>query len=154
MLPVSEGFHYLNDSGATIEGVKFWGSPVQPEFFGWAFNRRRGDAIQKHWDLIPKDIQVLVTHGPAYGFVDECPNYKMPWVNEKVGCSNLLQTIQKLPNLKAHVCGHIHAAYGYAYSPEDVLHINASICNEQYVPINKPIAFDLTEHIAQVYTYV
>jgi Icc-related predicted phosphoesterase len=154
MLPVSEGFHYLNDSGATIEGVKFWGSPVQPEFFGWAFNRRRGDAIQKHWDLIPKDIQVLVTHGPAYGFVDECPNYKMPWVNEKVGCNNLLQTIQKLPNLKAHVCGHIHAAYGYAYSPEDVLHINASICNEQYVPINKPIAFDLTEHIAQVYTYV
>jgi Icc-related predicted phosphoesterase len=77
----------------------------------------------------------------------------MPWVNEKVGCVNLLKTIQKT-KIKTHVCGHIHASYGYAYSPEDVLHINASICNERYQPVNKPIAFDLTEYIAQVYTYV
>lgn len=27
---------YLNDSGVTIEGVRIWGSPVQPWFFNWA----------------------------------------------------------------------------------------------------------------------
>jgi predicted phosphodiesterase len=33
---------YLNDSGVQIEGINFWGSPVQPTFFNWAFNRELG----------------------------------------------------------------------------------------------------------------
>jgi predicted phosphohydrolase len=32
-----EGFVYLQDSAATIDGVSFWGSPWQPEFNDWAF---------------------------------------------------------------------------------------------------------------------
>lgn len=142
VLPISEGFHYLNDSGITIDGVKFWGSPVQPRFFNWAFNRDRGPNIQKHWDLIPKDTDVLITHGPAYGLVDVCPHYKLRWTNENVGCKNLLDTI-KTTQIKAHVCGHIHASYGYTFSEEGVLHVNASICDEQYMPKNRPIAFTM-----------
>jgi hypothetical protein len=38
---------YLNDSGVEIDGLKFWGSPVQPYFHNWAFNRI-GDDICKH----------------------------------------------------------------------------------------------------------
>jgi len=53
--------------GTTIEDLKFWGSPVQPEFFNWAFNRERGEDICKHWDLIPDDTDILITHGPAFG---------------------------------------------------------------------------------------
>src|SRR5437868_2684228 len=29
---------YLEDSGATIAGVRYWGSPWQPEYNDWAFN--------------------------------------------------------------------------------------------------------------------
>ena len=29
---------YLNDSGILIEGMRIWGSPVQPWFYDWAFN--------------------------------------------------------------------------------------------------------------------
>src|SRR5512147_2620038 len=29
---------YLEDSGATLDGLRLWGSPWQPEFNGWAFN--------------------------------------------------------------------------------------------------------------------
>src|SRR3712207_5190443 len=29
--------HYLEDSGATVSGLRFWGSPWQPRFFDWAF---------------------------------------------------------------------------------------------------------------------
>ena len=33
---------YLHDSGCEIEGIKFWGSPVQPWFYDWAFQKQRG----------------------------------------------------------------------------------------------------------------
>jgi hypothetical protein len=58
---------YLNDSGVEIDGLKFWGSPVQPYFHNWAFNRI-GDDICKHWELIPLDTDILITHGPVKGF--------------------------------------------------------------------------------------
>src|SRR5262245_49400997 len=32
---------YLQDSDAVIAGVRYWGSPWQPEFHGWAFNLPR-----------------------------------------------------------------------------------------------------------------
>jgi hypothetical protein len=32
---------YLEDSGSTIDGITFWGSPWQPEFNEWAFRRVR-----------------------------------------------------------------------------------------------------------------
>jgi predicted phosphodiesterase len=53
------GITYLNDSGIEIDGIKFWGSPIQPEFFDWAFNRKRGESIKKHWDLIPNDTDAI-----------------------------------------------------------------------------------------------
>eukprot|EP00045_Choanoeca_perplexa_P015879 m.206455 g.206455 ORF g.206455 m.206455 type:complete len:266 (+) comp17105_c0_seq2:43-840(+) len=34
---------YLEEEGVSIQGVKFFGSPYQPEFGGWAFNSQRGD---------------------------------------------------------------------------------------------------------------
>ena len=48
---------FLNDSGCVLENIKIWGSPVQPWFYDWAFNRTRGAEIKKHWDLIPKDLK-------------------------------------------------------------------------------------------------
>lgn len=38
---------YLEDSGTVIEGIRFYGSPWQPEFFGWAFNAKRGGDIDR-----------------------------------------------------------------------------------------------------------
>lgn len=81
---------YLNDTGVTIEGLKFWGSPVQPEFFNWAFNRERGEDICKHWDLIPDDTDILLTHGPAFGILDNVLE------GEKVGCTDLLDKIKRI----------------------------------------------------------
>lgn len=42
---VSMGVHYLEDSGGKIAGLRFWGSLLQPWFFGMAFNRERGAEI-------------------------------------------------------------------------------------------------------------
>ena len=95
---------YLNDSGVDINGIKIWGSPVQPAFFDWAFNRKRGEELRAHWALIPEDTDILLTHGPAYGILDHCPN-------GRVGCEDLLVTINKIKP-KVHAFGHIHEGYG------------------------------------------
>jgi hypothetical protein len=44
---------YLQDSGVTLEGLKFWGSPVNSVGGDWAFSRDRMVKIRKHWDLVP-----------------------------------------------------------------------------------------------------
>lgn len=59
---------YLNDSGTEIEGIKIWGTPITPWFNNWAFNRERGAEIKQHWDLIPADTEILITHGSPHSY--------------------------------------------------------------------------------------
>ena len=131
---IPENIIYLNDSGIEIEGIKIWGSPISPWFFDWAFNRHRGEEIQKHWDMIPDNTDILITHGPVYGILDKTAR------GELVGCKDLLDTIQK-SKIKLHVCGHIHEAYGMEKNG-DTLFVNASVVNLGYEVVNRPVVFD------------
>jgi Icc-related predicted phosphoesterase len=132
---IPDNLIYLNDSGVEIEGIKIWGSPIQPWFHDWAFNRKRGPEIQKHWDLIPSDSDIVITHGPAFGIHDRLIS-GMP-----VGCEDLLPTLQRIAP-KVHLCGHIHEAYGERQVGE-TLFLNASILNVRYEIANAPIEFEL-----------
>jgi Icc-related predicted phosphoesterase len=118
-----------------LNGIKIWGSPVTPWFFNWAFNRHRGDPIKKHWDLIPGDTDVLITHGPVFSVLDKTSN------GQHVGCEDLLKKVQEIKP-KVHVCGHIHEAYGKV-EETGTKFFNASILNERYLMVNSPIAFEL-----------
>jgi len=99
-----EGFTYLQDSSTTIDGIRFWGSPWQPYFGGWAFNLLRGPTIAEKWALIPEDTDVLITHGPPFGFGDDV-GY------ERVGCKDLKNRL-RIVNPKHHLYGHIHEDRG------------------------------------------
>lgn len=132
---IPDNLIYLNDSGVEIEGIKIWGSPIQPWFHDWAFNRKRGPEIQKHWDLIPSDSDIVITHGPAFGIHDRLVS-GMP-----VGCEDLLPTLQRIAP-KVHLCGHIHEAYGER-QVDETLFLNASILNVRYEIANAPIEFEL-----------
>jgi Icc-related predicted phosphoesterase len=132
---IPEGIHYLNDSGVTINGINIWGSPVTPWFFNWAFNRHRGKEIMKHWKLIPSNTDILMTHGPVYGYLDMVIN------EEHVGCVDLLQKVKEIKP-KVHVCGHVHESYG-TLKRGGTLFINASVLNEMYELVNKPVVFEL-----------
>ena len=46
---------YLQDSGVTLEGVRFWGSPWQPAYNDWAFNLPRGEACLLYTSPSPRD---------------------------------------------------------------------------------------------------
>lgn len=133
---------YLEDSGVTIDGIKFWGSPVQPEFFNWAFNRDE-NRIKPHWDAIPEDTNVLVTHGPMRGVLDRAPRDPRGKGFEYAGCEYMKHVIEtKLKKLKLHCFGHIHAEYGSALI-DGVMHVNCSLLDESYTLVNKPFVFHI-----------
>jgi Icc-related predicted phosphoesterase len=136
-----QNVHYLNDSGINIRGWNFWGSPIQPWFCNWAFNRYRGPDIKKHWDKIPDNTDILITHGPPYGFGDYCnPMPKYNFAGDKVGCYDLLDAVKRVKPI-AHYFGHIHGGRGI-YIDHDIMNKegypvhfdNVSICNEAYEP--------------------
>ncbi len=126
---------YLEDSEATIDSVRFYGSPWQPRFFDWAFNLDRGPAIRARWDRIPAGIDVLVTHGPPAGVLDRTA------AGMDVGCADLLDAIARV-RPKVHVFGHIHEAYGLVVK-DGTTFVNASTCNRSYKPVQPPIVVDI-----------
>ncbi len=138
---------YLRDGGAEVAGVRVWGSPWQPWFYDWAFNLPRGAALREKWDLIPDDTDVLVTHGPPFGFLDGAARPAHGWSEaegvavEHVGCEELRVALDRV-RPKLHVFGHIHEGYGQARLAETTL-INASTCDEDYRPVNPPVVVDL-----------
>lgn len=142
---VDQGLTLLVHESIEIEGFKIFGSPYTPLFHNWAFNIFRGEGLAEKWAQIPDDTNILMTHGPAMGILDEVTTFNgknCEWEVENVGCLDLYNRIQQLKNLKLHVFGHIHPAAG-SKQINGVTYINASTCNEQYKPINPPIIFSL-----------
>lgn len=127
---------YIEDSLVIVDGLKIYGSPWTPTFFDWAFMRDRGAPIRQYWDLIPEGVDLLVTHGPPYGILDDC--------GQHVGCSDLLDVVTKelAQPPKIHIFGHIHEGHGL-YSTEKTLFYNVSICDYAYMPTNPPTVIDL-----------
>lgn len=135
---------YLNDTSVIIEGIKIHGSPIQPTFFNWAFNRDK-DQIQKHWDLIPDDVDILITHGPPYETLDKTAN------GYSVGCPLLKERIKNLKHLHTHIFGHIHSNIVWTNNgvveKNKVQYINASCLDDDYKFVNDPILFTINENI-------
>lgn len=134
---------YLCDSGTEFENLRIWGSPWTKTFEGMnphcmAFTVDTEEELAEKWALIPDDTDILVTHGPMHGCLDEIkPHGKMG------GSISLAQKIHEIkPTI--HCCGHIHEAYEkYETSKASpfypTIFINASHVNEHYQPVNKPI---------------
>ena len=110
--------HYLEDREVTLDGLRFYGSPWQPEFHDWAFNLPRGEPLAAVWRRIPRGIDVLITHGPPAGIGDRSPT------GGRAGCADLLQRIVEIePRL--HLFGHIHQDGG-VWQRGATLHANVT----------------------------
>ncbi len=130
--------NYLQDSFCVIDGIKFYGSPYQPRFFDWAFNLMRGAELAEKWNLIPDETDVLITHGPPFGILDEVPRQ---YFIENTGCEELRKRVETIKP-KLHIFGHIHCGYGTT-EKFGVKFANASNCDESYEPTNAPVVIDL-----------
>lgn len=125
---------YLEDNSVIIDGIKIYGSPWQPRFYNWAFNVERGEAIAKKWEKIPTDVDILITHGPVFGILDQT------YTKQRVGCEELYKKVVEIKP-KIHACGHIHYAR-HIKQVEDVVYINACCLGEEYMYQNAPITVD------------
>jgi len=122
---------YLQDFGCEFEGLKIWGSPWTPTFYDWHFMKDRGSSIKEKWNLIPDDTDILITHGPPFGVLDQ--------VDDKFcGCEELREAIFRIKP-KLHVFGHIHSQGGKKMDLASTICVNASIMDEEYNPVNKPV---------------
>jgi len=128
---------YLNDSGVEVEGIQIWGSPITPWFFNWAFNRHRGKAIDQHWQLIPENTDILITHGPPHGILDRTSRDIL------AGCERLKERIDFLQT-KMSIFGHIHEARGQ-FKNKHTHFVNAAIVNLKYEVVHRPYVFDWNE---------
>ena len=77
-----DGVVCLENEGLEFDGIKFHSVPARPYL--------------KSPITLPKDIDFLITHGPAYGYLDN-----------GLGCRNLYVAISEA-RPKYHIFGHIH----------------------------------------------
>lgn len=135
---------YLDEEPTEVFGLKVFGSAWSPFFHNWAFNAQRGEDIKRHWDKIPENINVLITHGPPMGILDVNNEeiYSLPLGPEHLGCEELRKRVDQLKELKLSVFGHIHNSAGTQII-NGVQFVNASVLNESYEPVYKPIMVEL-----------
>lgn len=137
---------YLQDEEVTIEGLRIYGSPWTPTYGAWSFMLERGAPMAERWERIPKGLDILITHGPPYGELDEVTGF-VPLLGgsdtHHAGCEMLWKRIYQV-RPRAHVFGHIHEAAGRAHDPElGITFINAAQLNRQYRPNGNVQVIDL-----------
>jgi Icc-related predicted phosphoesterase len=126
---------YLQDEMVEIEGRKIYGSPWTPTFMNWAFMKEKGEDIAQIWRQIPNDIDVLITHGPAFGTLDKI------YSGLPVGCEHLALELGRIKP-KYFLFGHIHEDYGLR-ERDGIIFMNGAVLNERYVLKNEALVFDL-----------
>lgn len=88
-----------------LDGIKFYGDPIVPTFGDWVYMTAR-HKMNRYWNLIPEDVDILLTHTPPQGVLDL--GYKRNRDIEMCGCGSLYKKVEDLKQLKAHLFGHIH----------------------------------------------
>jgi Icc-related predicted phosphoesterase len=141
-----EKFEYLCDSGTEFEGLKIWGSPwsllfdkINPKCK--AFTGTEED-LEKKFDIIPEDVNILITHTPPYGMLDNTVDGV--WA----GSMSLLHRMLDLKpgKLLLHCFGHIHEARGNfksTYQDTQYISANCSLVNERYKHVHKPFSIEI-----------
>jgi Icc-related predicted phosphoesterase len=102
---MKEGIIYLENDFVIVEKMKIWGSPVTPTYGkGWAWNMEK-DRIQKVWNRIPMDTDIVVVHGPPLHILDYTT--RRDGSLDSCGCRTLRNKVFKV---KPKLClfGHIH----------------------------------------------
>lgn len=141
----SPNIQYLCDEGIIYGDYKIWGSPWTLKFKGinpkcTAFTGTE-EELKEKWDLIPDDVDILITHSPPYGIMDGVHDYRTGNIRH-CGSKTLYKKIDFMKNKpKLWIWGHIHEGYGIHNT--EFIKVNASHVDEFCDPFNKPIRIEL-----------
>jgi Icc-related predicted phosphoesterase len=127
---------YLEDNGVEIEGIRFWGTPVSKPFNNWAFNRPEEKLLQ-HWQAVPGDTDVLITHTPPYSIMDW-----VDWNRSHEGSPTLYKEVVERIRPKIHCFGNIHSGYGKK-TMDGITFVNASNLDDDYMCVNDPYYMEI-----------
>lgn len=150
-------FEYLCDSGTEFtyypelvpgeekeyerRTFRIWGSPWTKRFEGMnphcmAFTCDTDEELAMKWEKIPHDLDILITHSPMLHVLDQNID------GYACGSYSLRQAIDRVKP-RFFVFGHIHEQGGrmiiYKHQGPNTICVNASIVNEWYEPVNKPV---------------
>lgn len=125
----------LVNESIEVMGLRIWGSPTTIHQ-GGAFAMSLAADRKALYESIPKNVDVLITHGPPLGILDAAPG-----TSTHVGCQELLEAVtQRSPKL--HVFGHVHGAYGMV-DTEKTLFVNAALLGRGGDIVNRPIVLQI-----------
>lgn len=119
-----------------VMGLSIYGTPDQPQFGAWAFNRSP-ELLVESYKQISEELDILVTHCPPYTILDKTER------GENVGSPELLNRVLDTKP-RYHMYGHIHEDYGTVHTT-DTVYMNTSICNAKYRAVNKPQVIKIKE---------
>jgi hypothetical protein len=112
-----------------------WGSPVTCDEAAYGYTRR--DERARLYASIPRNVHILITHGPPFGILDREPGSHL-----RQGCTELRLAVMKLqPRL--HVFGHVHGGYG-RFENESTLFVNAALLGLAGDLENLPVVLDIS----------
>lgn len=132
---IPKNLQYLENSGVTIQGVKFWGIPHTQNDGQWAFNHDNRLKTSNPWNEIPGNTNVLITHSPPYKINDLLKN------GEHIGSASLYTALNK-KHINFHIFGHVHDAYGITQL-NNTQFINASSIDNKHQHFNEPLSITI-----------
>ncbi len=135
---IPENVIYLEDSGIEIEGLKFYGTPVQKPFFNWAFNRVE-EKLKDHWGAIPNDTDVLITHTAPLSILDFST-----YGNSHEGSPTLYDEVIDRIKPLVNTFGHFHTSRGSVVL-NGTTFINASVLNDNYDLVYEPMLIEIID---------
>jgi Icc-related predicted phosphoesterase len=144
-------YHGKKDSVLLEPGVKeitIHGAPWIP-LIGkekyWAYELPRGDRLAERWEMIPGDLDILVTHGPPKDMLDHI--MKSYGESEHWGCWDLKRKLNTMLNPPSHhVYGHIHDPVQGKEKIDLLTRIhyhNVAVCDENYMAVFEPKVFEI-----------
>lgn len=106
----------LIDKPTLIGDKRAYFTPWIPYMEYWAYTANP-EKMKLYREVIPNNIQILISHCPPYGILDEVNHY---------GCKILLDRIQQLPKLEQVWFGHCHEDGGKEVEIGGIKYINLS----------------------------
>lgn len=135
-----ESYIYTSSEG---KEYSIFGTPYCKLFGNWAF-MEMDDVLDKLYQDIPENLDILMTHDAPYGVSDIILQEDCPWYDGKthIGNKPLSQEIlRKTPKVVLH--GHLHSTsrifeeWGYSKVA------NCSIKDEKYNPVYDPLIIEI-----------
>lgn len=111
----------LNYESINLYGYDIYGMPWY-DYHNWNYSYKYENNLENEFNIIPNNTSILLTHGPAYNFLDS-----------NSGSKKLLDIITKIKP-KYHLFGHIHQQYGilinHWFDNNETVFINSSLVDE------------------------